>query len=186
VLSVAISRIANFQPGIVVGFIAAASVLESDDHISDDERGRATARIAAVMLAVSLAGWVLAIPLHSLYRDSPSVWTALPEATAVSIFVVCLEGLLFSLMPLEFMDGWRIWRWSKLAWLGLFVPTAFMFIQILFNAEDSYLDFIASHRSISGAIIIACYLAATWGTWAYLRTRTERGGELPEGTPETP
>jgi hypothetical protein len=173
--SVVISRLADFQPGIVVGFIASAVVLEHES-IPPAERGKAMARVAAIMLGVSMSAWLVAIPLHTLYRSSPSLWTAIPNATAVSIFVVCLEGLLFNLMPLEFMDGWRIWKWNKLAWLGLFVPTAFLFTQVLFNAEKSYFDFISSHRSIGGMAIIALYLAATWGTWMYLRIRAERKG----------
>ncbi len=176
IASVLISRLADFHPGIVVGFIAAAVILEKESF-APSERGRASAYIAATIFAVSVGSWLLAIPLHRLYESSPSVWTAIPEATAVSIFVVCLEGLLFSLMPLQFMDGWRIWKWSPLAWFALFVPTAFMFAQILFNAEQSYFDFISSHRSVGGMAIIAFYLAATWGTWAYLRRRAEKDDE---------
>jgi hypothetical protein len=173
VVSVLISRAADFHPGIVVGFVAAAIILEKEEDVSAAERGKACARVAIIFLGISVAAWVAAIPLHDLYRDSPNLWTALPDAIAVSVFVVCLEGLLFSLVPLHFLDGWHIWRWNKLAWLGLFVPTAFLFAQILFNAEQSYFDFISSHRSIGGMIVIAAYLAATWGTWMYLKIREE-------------
>jgi hypothetical protein len=175
-ISVAISRLGDLHPGIVVGFIAAAVLFEREGFSAAD-RGSASARIAASTLGISIAAWLLAIPLHHLYDASPNLWTALPEATATSIFIVCLEGLLFSLMPLQFMDGWRIWKWNRLAWLALFVPTMLMFMQVLFNAEASYFDFVTSHRSISGIAVIVAYLAATWGTWAYLKWRAEKGEE---------
>jgi hypothetical protein len=171
-VSVAISRIAGFQPGFVVGFVAAAVVL-GQPGFSAEDRGRAWALIAGAMLGVSVVAWIASWPLHEVYEASPSVWTALPEAIAISIFVVCLEGLLFSLIPLEFMDGWRIWKWSPWAWLALFLPATFLFTQILFNAEDAYLDLIASSKSVTGAIMLVGYLGTTFGTWAYFRWRVE-------------
>ncbi|MGE3074729.1 MAG: FGLLP motif-containing membrane protein [Dehalococcoidia bacterium] len=176
-VSVAISRAAGFQPGIVIGFVAAAVIL-NDNEFTHEERGRSLTLIATVMLGVSVFAWLLAIPLHTLYRDNPSVWTALPEATAVSIFVVCLEGLLFSLIPLEFVDGWRIWKWSPWAWLALFIPSAFLFTQILFNGEEAYLDLVASQKSITGAAVLVAYIGFTFGTWAYFRWRAERRHSL--------
>ncbi len=176
-VSVAISRAAGFQPGIVIGFVAAAVIL-NDKEFTREERGRSLALIAAVMLAVSVAAWLAAVPLHTLYRDNPSVWTALPEATAVSIFVVCLEGLLFSLIPLEFVDGWRIWKWSPWVWLALFIPSAFLFTQILFNGEEAYLDLVASQKSITGAGVLVAYIGFTFGTWAYFRWRADRKDQM--------
>ena len=181
IVSVVISRLGGLHPGIVVGFIAAAVLFEHEGY-SQAQRGKASARIAAITLGISIAAWLLVIPLHDLYTSSPSLWTALPDATATSVFFVCLEGLLFSLMPLEFLDGWTIWKWNRWAWLALFVPTALLFMQILFNAEQSYVDFVTSHKSISGMLIIVAYLAATWGTWGYLKWRAQ--GEEAEGVPE--
>jgi hypothetical protein len=172
-VSVAISRAAGFQPGIVIGFVASAVFLNSAEFNRDD-RGRALALVATAMLFVSIAAWLAAVPLHVLYKDNPSVWTALPEAIAISIFVVCLEGLLFSLIPLEFVDGWRIWKWNPFAWIALFIPAVFLFTQILFNGEEAYLDLIASQKSITGAGVLVAYIGLTFGTWAYFHWRTER------------
>ena len=171
-VSVAISRAAGFQPGIVVGFIASATLM-SGQGVSVENRGKALGIVSAVMLGVSVAAWVATIPLHALYESSPSLWTALPEAMAISIFVVCLEGLLFSLIPLEFVDGWRIWKWSPFAWIALFVPSVFLFVQILFNDEEAYLDLIASQKSLVGFGVLIGYVAMTFGTWAIFRWRAE-------------
>jgi hypothetical protein len=179
-ISVGISRLGGFQPGFVVGFVASAVVL-GDPEFSAQERGKAWAGVAAVMLGVSVGAWLLAIPLRDLSDSSSSVWAALPESIALSIFVVCLQGLLFNLMPLEFMDGWRIWKWKPLAWIALFVPSAFLFTQVLFNDDEGYMDLISSNKSLTGVAILFAYLGVTFGTWAYLKRRSER--HHPPGTP---
>ena len=172
-VSVGISRLGGFQPGFVVGFVASAVVL-GDPNFSAQERGKAWAGVAAVMLGVSVIAWLAAIPLRELSESSTSVWAALPESIALSIFVVCLQGLLFNLMPLEFMDGWRIWKWKPIAWVALFVPSAFLFTQVLFNDDEGYIDLISSHKSLTGVAILLAYLAITFGTWLYLKRRSER------------
>ncbi len=183
-VSVLISRAAGFHPGIVIGFVAAAVVLGEGDF-TQEERGRSWALIAAFMLAISVLAWIAAIPLHELYKASPNVWTGLPEAVAISVFVVCLEGLLFSLIPLEFMDGWRIWKYSPVAWVALFVPSTFLFIQILFNDDEAYLDLVSSQKSITGLIILVGYLGVTFGTWAFFRWRIDKKPKVAESG-ETP
>ena len=99
----------------------------------------------------------------------------------MSIFVICLEGLLFSLIPLEFMDGFRIWKWNKLAWLGLFMPAAFLFAQVLFNEDgDPYLSLIQSTRSVSALVVLGIYIVISFSTWAYFRWRFEDQEAAPE------
>jgi hypothetical protein len=178
-VSVGISRAAGLHPGIVVGFIASAVVLGEPDFTAE-ERGKAWTKVAAAMLAVSVLAYLLAIPAHQLYEASPNVWTGLPEAIALAIFVVCLQGLLFNLIPLEFMDGWRIWQWKPWAWAALFVPSAFLFVQILFNEDKEYLELVTSHKSIGGLFILLGYIAVTFGTWAYLRGKVEQSARDPD------
>lgn len=172
-VSVAISRTADFEPGLVVGFIASASI-RGNSQFTADQRGRAWALMAAIMLAISVGAWFLAMPLQVLSESSDSAWAALPESIALSIFVVCLQGLMFSLIPLEFMDGWRIWKWSRLAWVALFVPTAFIFMQVMFNDSEAYMGLLTSTKSFIGIAVLILYIGITFGTWAYLKQRAER------------
>ena len=179
-VSVSISRIGGFQPGFVIGFIAAATVV-GQPRFTAAERGRALTIISLVLLGVTISAWLLAIPLHDLYLANPNHWTALPTSIAMSIFVICLEGLLFSLIPLEFMDGFRIWKWNKLAWLGLFMPAAFLFAQVLFNEDgDPYLSLIQSTRSVSALVVLGIYIVISFSTWAYFRWRFEDQEAAPE------
>lgn len=175
-VSVLLSRIGNFQPGFVVGFVAAVVLLERP-HFSEAQQGRAYLWIGSALLGVALAAWFAAWGVHELMSGQHGFLAALPESIAVSIFVVCLEGLLFSLIPLDFMDGHRIWRWNKLAWFGLFMPTAFLFAQVLFNDQDAYLDLVARSRSVTSMTILGLYVVVTFGTWAWLKRRATRQSE---------
>lgn len=172
-VSVGISRAVDFQPGFVVGFVASASIM-GGATFTREQHGRSTAIVSAGLLGISIAGWLAAVPLHAVYESSPSLWTALPEAAALAVFVVFLQGLLFSLIPLQFMDGASIWRWNRWAWIGLFVPAALLFMQTLFNHQDAYADLALSSRSVTGLAVLGGYMVATFGTWAYFRRRSER------------
>lgn len=172
-VSVLLSRVGNFQPGFVVGFVAAV-VLFDTPRLDPQRQGRAYALVATALMGVTVAAWLLAWPLHELNKDNAGIWSTLPESIAVSIFVVCLEGLLFSLIPLRFMDGHRIWNYSKRAWLALFIPTTFLFAQVLFNNQDAYLDLVKQSRSVTSMSILGLYILVTFGTWALLKRRAEQ------------
>lgn len=177
-VSVVLSRVGDFQPGFVVGFVAAVVLLEKP-QFSESQQGRAYFTIGAALLGVSVVAWVAAWGLHDIMSGNGGVWAALPESVAVSIFVVCLEGLLFSLIPLDFMDGHRVWRWNKIAWFALFIPTAFLFAQVLFNDQDAYLDLVTRSQSVTSMVILGGYVVVTFGTWAYLKRRATRAGVEP-------
>ncbi|HET7737049.1 MAG TPA: FGLLP motif-containing membrane protein [Tepidiformaceae bacterium] len=172
-VSVVLSRVGNFQPGFVVGFVAAVVLLDTPTFDAG-RQGRAYAMVATALLGVTVAAWLLAWPLHEFNKDNSGVWSTLPESIAVSVFVVCLEGLLFSLIPLQFMDGHRIWNYSKRAWLALFIPTTFLFAQVLFNNQDAYLDLVKQSRSVTSMGILGMYILVTFGTWAMLKRRAEQ------------
>ena len=180
-ISVGLSRLGGIEPGFVIGFVAAAVVIGAQPT-DVAMRGKAYGAVALGLLIVGVVAWLAAIPLHDLYLDHPSFWTALPTSISLLVFIVAIEGLLFSLIPLEFMDGSRIWRWSKLAWLGLFVPAALLFLQILFNDGDAYMDLIGSSRSAIGVLVLLIYMVACFGTWAYFKRRTsQQSTELEPG-----
>lgn len=175
-VSVVISRLGNLQPGFVIGFVAGVSVL---DRRSVDPRklGRASGIASAVSLLIGISAWLGAVPLHALAQDHPGFWTRLGESVALSVFVVSVDGLMFSLIPLKFMDGAQVWQWSKRAWFLLFIPTAFLFVQVLFNDSESYTGLFARARSVSAIAVLACYGIVTFGTWAYFRRISEREPE---------
>ena len=62
-----------------------------------------------------LLAWLALGPLRVAAQDG-SWLTALAVTVAAAIFVGGLEGVFYSLIPLSFMDGAVLWRWSRVAW----------------------------------------------------------------------
>ncbi|MCC6382026.1 MAG: hypothetical protein IT304_05920 [Dehalococcoidia bacterium] len=182
VLSVALCRAVDFQPGIVFGFIA-SSVLLQPATFSERESGRVLVLPALALLAASIGAWLLVVPLRDFSTAHDGVWSALPESMAVAVFVVGLEGLFCTMVPLQFMDGKRLWEWNRVIWAGIFGVTAFLFWQILFNREEAYFNGLQHTRAVGAIGVFAVYVAVTVGTWAYFRYRNPHG-EAPEGVTE--
>jgi hypothetical protein len=111
-VSVLVTRVTNLHPGIVLGVIAGAAMSLEDER----QEGRVVFGAMLGTVAVSLLALLLLHPLRSLSEDSSAWYAEIPETVAVTLFVGGLEGLLFNLLPLEFMEGIAVWRWSRLAW----------------------------------------------------------------------
>jgi hypothetical protein len=179
IVSVALCRLVDFQPGIVFGFIASAVVIGRAQR-SNRQEGLVILWPTLAMLVVSLGAWVLASPLGDFANNHPnSMWASLPESAAIAIFVVGLEGLFCVLLPLRFMDGEAFWRWNKYAWLAVYGVVAFLFWQIMFNREEAYFDALRQTKAVGALGVFAAYLVVTVGTWAYFRVREERHGAHP-------
>ena len=63
--------------------------------------------VSIVLMVVFLA----LIPLGNLFATAGSVG-----------FTINLITSVYSLMPIETMDGGAIWKWKRVVYLGLFVP----------------------------------------------------------------
>ncbi|MFN8586000.1 MAG: FGLLP motif-containing membrane protein [Dehalococcoidia bacterium] len=134
-LSVVITRVTDVHPGIVLGVIAGAAVGSHDARL----QGRIVTAAMLGILAVSMGSLLLVGPFQSLSTDHPEVWWAvIPETVAVTLFVGGIEGLLFSLLPLKFMEGRRVWDWSRPVWFVLALGVSFLFFHVVLNRTDAY------------------------------------------------
>src|SRR4029077_5571277 len=99
--------------------------------------GRVQAVTVTACIALSVACWLLLAPARSL----PDGWPAdLVQAVAVVVFVGGMEGLLIDLMPIEAMDGAKIYRWSRIGWALLVLLSAFLVWHVLLNSHRAYFD----------------------------------------------
>ena len=103
------------------------------------------------MLGVSLAAWLLVVPIRALAENYDAAVPAFFEGIAVTLFVAGLQGTFLNMIPLSFMDGQKIWRWRKVAWAGLTIATALLFWHVLINSDQSYL------RALSSTVSAAAF-----------------------------
>jgi len=167
---VLLTRLDGFQPGIIYGFIASAVLLGATET-SEEQQGKTIFYPALALLGLCVVAWFLISPFRDLATDSDSWWAALPEAITVGVMVGALEGTMFQMIPLRWLDGHKLWAWNKLAWVLVAGVTAFMFWTILLHDQSSAMSSV-THGTPAVAIvaIVICFVLSV-GFYAFFRLR---------------
>ena len=174
VACVIISRVEDFQPGIIYGFIASFTVVGAAS-LDRRQTGQIVLIPGLLLLAVCVAAWLLIGPARELSEDCDGWLSAVPEGIAAALFVGGLEGLFFNMIPLQFMDGKKLWDWNKAAWVGMAGVTAFLFWHVLLNKEKAYFSALQQTTPLTALLIGGICLVLTLAVWLYFRMRTEAG-----------
>ncbi|MDP9181836.1 MAG: hypothetical protein M3P04_03525, partial [Actinomycetota bacterium] len=121
VACVAVSRSVGFEPGylygIVGGFVVAAAPTARD-------AGRSASLGVVVGLAVAAAAWVAHGPVADQAVRGAAGWLV-ADTLLAAVFSGALGGLIFGLVPLRFLTGATILRWSKGVWAAFFALAVF-------------------------------------------------------------
>lgn len=126
-----------------------------------------------ILLALSLLSWLVLAPLRGWAEDG-NFFGAVFEAVAVAMFVGGIQGLLFNLVPLEFVDGQKVWQWSRIAWFSISLPVTFLFIHVLMNPNGDF-DSPVEETSLRALLILCVAIwLATAAVWLYFRQRKAR------------
>jgi hypothetical protein len=175
-LTVAISRLSDLNPGLILGFVAGAVVL-GPRAPDDKEAGQIVYWPMLALMGVSLLAWILMAPARQWAQDGTFLSASIEAALAL-LFVAGIQGLLFNLIPVTFLDGLKLWRWSKLAWLSVAVPSAFIFFHVIVNRDGTFAS-ASGERSIQMLIAVcAVFWVLTMGLWLFFHLREQRQRSL--------
>jgi hypothetical protein len=179
VACVLLTRWMDFHPGYLYGFVAGFALLGME---SETPRRSALLVLAGVgaLLTASLAAWGLAVPVGRLAEGGLPGVSAL-YGVLVAIFVAGLEGLLFTLVPLSFMDGSKVMAWSRAVWTMAFGLAAWLFFHVLINPGSAYLEALSSKKVLLMLGTLAGYGSLTVGTWLFFRWYPRESGPGPSG-----
>ena len=83
----------------------------------------------AAVLAVGLVAFILLDPLRAAIGTTDSFLLSLAESVLVILYVGGLEGVAVNLLPVTYMDGAKVMRWSRLAWALSFSAVMFLWWQ---------------------------------------------------------
>jgi hypothetical protein len=170
VVCVVVSRLMDFQPGILYGFVASNVVLAT--VVLDRRRSAQLVLIPTLaLLLVALAAWGALLLVRPLVASDGAWWELVLEAVLVTVFVAGIEGVFYSMIPITFMDGAAVYEWNRLAWAGLFGLATFLFWHLLLNQQDSYLDALRQTRVAVALGLVLLYGAITLLTWLFFRLR---------------
>lgn len=173
IVCVFLSRVEDFQPGVIYGFIASSVVL-APAALDRRQVGQTVLLPALALLALCVAAWLLVIPFRDLSRDHGSWLAAVPEGTAAAIFVGGLQGLFFNMIPLHFMEGHKLWQWHTGLWLLLAGVTAFLFWYVLLNQQRAYFSSLQETTPATAVVLLTTCLALSFAFWLFFRLRAGR------------
>jgi hypothetical protein len=87
------------------------------------------------------------------------------------MFVAGLEGLLFGLMPLRYLDGQKIVQWRRSVWIAVYGIAMFLFVHVMLRPGNNY---IADSSDVSYAtvlILFGSFGVLSVALWAFFRFR---------------
>lgn len=168
VVAVVLTRLTGFQPGIMYGFVAANAVIRPA-RLTDEQEGQKALFSSVALLSLCAVAWALIGPLRNFAEDEGGFWAALPEGIAVGIFVAGLEGLFFQMIPIEFLDGRKLWKWNKAAWGAISLISGFLFWEALINDDQQSISAVGQTKTVVALTVVLCCLAATISLWLFFK-----------------
>ena len=172
VACVLLTRWMDFHPGYLYGFVAGLTLLGMEAETPHRWALLVLAGVGA-LLAASLAAWGLAVPVGRL-AEGGLPGASILYGVLVAIFVTGLEGLLFTLVPLTFMDGSKVMAWSRAVWGVAFGLAAWLFFHVLINPGSAYLEAFTSKKVLLMLGTLAAYGSLTVGTWLFFQWYARR------------
>lgn len=152
---VAVSTIGQLQPAYLYGHLA-GSRLEGRHETGTRGPAIQTVVSCSSLLVFGLLAWAL----RAVVTASP--WTDI----LAGITVVSLNRLVFSLIPVTFLDGHTVFRYRRGLWAAVYsvAVLAFLLLVILPAARN------APPSAVGSAVLpFVLFLALSVGVWAYFR-----------------
>jgi hypothetical protein len=166
-LCVAFSRLGEFSPGVLYGFVGTAVFLRPT-RMNDDEIGKMIFFPLLFLMGLSVTCWLLVDNVRSAEATDFNVFL---EGTMVGIFIGGIEGIFLNMVPIAYMDGSKLMRWNPLVWLGTAAVATFLFWMVLLNDQRAYFDALEETTPAIALIAGGLCLGITAGTWAFFRYR---------------
>ena len=171
---VVVSVLVGFHPGLTLGFVGAYITLSARGRFTKQQRATPILVSASFLLAITIAAFIARTPVHDALTRGSSFGLALFDTILVSIFIIGLEGLIFALLPIVFLDGHKIAQWSKVLWGIVFGLTAFAFFHIVINKDKDITKAIQNSNLWLMVGIIVFFFLVSISLWLYFWIRKKQ------------
>jgi hypothetical protein len=174
-IGVVLSRALGLEPGLVLGTLIA---FRTARPLRADEEGPAVALAATALTALGGVAWIVREPLVAA-AGAPGTFLADTVATALTATSVsAAANLLFALVPLSFLPGAALLRWSPGLWALFACTGGFAFVHLSVRPASDVL------AGGTGALVVllGVYLLGAAALWTWLRFgagRTSRAADTP-------
>ncbi len=167
--TVLLSRLFGVAPGLLFGLVLGIQLAR---ELRQDQSGRLAAFVITVLLGFGIGAWLLYGVSVGLGSTEPSFAELLWRETLVAITVESLSSLVIAMIPIMFMDGRDIWRWSKVVWAGLAALSVVVFVIIILPLPSSWAE--TSGPLAQTVVLFIGFMALTAVIWAVFRSITAR------------
>jgi hypothetical protein len=169
--SVVVSRAVGFRPGYLYGLVGGFAFVGS---LKTRDAGRSEMTSIAAGLGLALLAWFAFVPVSDAANSSDPVFLVrLLDPFLAALVIGGIEGLLFSLVPLQFLPGHRVARWSWKAWATVTTVVAFVFVSVLLRPSSGYLGASSTASVVVTYGLFAAFGLASVAFWGWFRLHPE-------------
>ncbi|HYZ91885.1 MAG TPA: FGLLP motif-containing membrane protein [Actinomycetota bacterium] len=166
------SRLLSFQPGYAYGIVAG---YEADDEgLTDEQQGKAVALGAISALTVAVGAWFAFSAIDSKVEDGARFGLLVADAALSALVVSGIQGVAFTLLPVSFMDGATVMKWSRTAWAALQGLAGFALFYIVLRPAGGFVDYSSSTPAVAIFVTFAAFALFSIGFWSYWRRQKAR------------
>ncbi|MDX6553864.1 MAG: hypothetical protein QOD86_59, partial [Miltoncostaeaceae bacterium] len=131
VTCVLVSRAAHFVPGLIMGM---SGDYEVKSDLDTERRGRLIYFLMRGVAITALAAWLLSIPVGDAAAEPDAAFATLVLDVVLTVVAVAgMEYLVFSGLPLVFLDGHDLWTWSRSRWAAVWGTALLWFSLVVLN-----------------------------------------------------
>lgn len=175
---VAVSRLAEFRPGYIFGITC--GLLLADD-VGEEDNARSLVVAAVLLLATSIGAWLLWLPfVDPVQEASPSLFVLFADAFLATLWVSCLQVVVFGYAPLEALYGKIVQRWHLGAWLAVYGAAMFLLVSFLLHPSAGRWGSLTTTTFLQMMSLFVVFLVASVVLWAWFRFRpdpTQKGAD---------
>lgn len=183
-VTVILTRLLHFQPALVFGVVLAIEATRvaaniADQRAEDKSIGRMQFAIAVVTVVMGFAAWlifnavVMMAPLRAVAPPELLNVMVTVQETFAAFTIEALTTLPILMLPLRFMPGSLVFRWSKVAWAITFGVAVTLFFFVLVPMPNSWST--VSIPFVTWIIALLAYVAFAVLLWAGFRFTRRKG-----------
>jgi Bacterial Ig-like domain (group 3) len=162
-----ISRLAKFNPGYLFGVFASLSFAKEP---TGKQSGKAVAQSALWMVLVAVASWFIWVPVkHLAVEGTGGLGVLVLDAFLSNLWVWSLQALVFSLIPLDLLDGRDVVAWSRKAWVALYGSVMFVFVHMVLHPNTVRYGSNPNANIVTMSYLFVGFMTIAVLFWAYFQ-----------------
>ncbi len=111
------------------------------------------------------------IPAREWAKHDANFLAVILESSSTLIVVSAIEPLTFSMVPLEFTHGIRVWQWNRLAWFAISLTAAFLFWHVLIVQKYAGFNAIGKQGTLGALAALGVCVGLTASVWGFFYCR---------------